>query len=292
VTATVEHGGEANVAANEEDADALGGVDFVARDGKEVDVLERAFGAEVEREPAHDLDGVGVEESARGVGDSGQRGDGLDDAGLVVGEHDADEFCLGADGGEQGGGLNNALRGAGENGYFYLLFGEGRGGAEDGVVLDAGGNEVSGCGGVLECAEEGKVVALGAAGGEDDLGGTAVEETGDLVASVVDGGASELTLLMDGAGVAVVLQEEGTHGFKDFGQERCGRVRVHVDSAHVFYFTVWCSGSPFATDKSQIEQYDDPSAPFLATYRMLHSRRSGRRARSLCTDHNVPEEIS
>jgi len=126
------------------------------------------------------------------------------------------------------------LWGAGENGYFNLLFGEGRGGAEDGVVLDAGGDEVSGCGGVLECAEEGEVIALGAAGGEDDLGGAAVEEVGDLIAGVVDGGAGELALLMDGAGVAVVLEEEGTHGFEDFGEQRCGRVRVHVDSAHGF----------------------------------------------------------
>ena len=98
--AAVEHGGEANVAADEEGADALGGVDLVAGEGEEVDVFERALGAEVEREPAYGLDGVGVEESARGVGDSGQRGDGLDDAGLVVGEHDADELCLGADGGQ------------------------------------------------------------------------------------------------------------------------------------------------------------------------------------------------
>jgi hypothetical protein len=61
-----------------------------------------------------------------------------------------------------------------------------------------------------------------------------VKEMGDLFAGVVDSGAGELALLMDGAGVAVVLQEEGTHGFKDFGEERRGRVRVHVDSAHGF----------------------------------------------------------
>ncbi len=57
------------------------------------------FGAEIERELAGGLDGVGVEESAGGVGDGGEFGDGLDDAGLVVREHDADEFGVGTEGG-------------------------------------------------------------------------------------------------------------------------------------------------------------------------------------------------
>jgi hypothetical protein len=49
-----------------------------------------------------------------------------------------------------------------------------------------------------------------------------------------DGSAGVLALLVDGAGVAEVLHPEGTHGFEDFGEERGGRVRVHVDTAHGF----------------------------------------------------------
>jgi hypothetical protein len=71
VRAAVEHGGEADVLANEEDADAFGGVDLVAGEGEEVDVLERAFGREVEWELGGGLDSVGVEESAGCVGDGG-----------------------------------------------------------------------------------------------------------------------------------------------------------------------------------------------------------------------------
>ena len=71
VRAAVQHGGEADVAANEENADAFGGVDLVAGEGEEVDVPEWAFGAQVERETAYGLDGVGVEESAGSVGDRG-----------------------------------------------------------------------------------------------------------------------------------------------------------------------------------------------------------------------------
>ncbi len=68
---------------------------------------------EVEWELAGCLDGVGVEESAGGVGDGGEFGDGLDDAGLVVREHDADEFGVGADRGLQGCGFDDAFGGAG-----------------------------------------------------------------------------------------------------------------------------------------------------------------------------------
>src|SRR3984957_12027258 len=111
-----------------------------------------------------------MKESTGGVGDGGELGDGLDDASLIIGVHDADEFCVGAEGGLEGCGLDETLRGAGEEGYFDVIFFEGFGGAEDGVVLDACGDEVNrlvwG-----EGAEEGEVVAFGAAGGEDDLGG-------------------------------------------------------------------------------------------------------------------------
>jgi hypothetical protein len=112
---------------------------------------------------------------------------------------------------------------------------------EDGVVLDGGGDEVGRFGGfVREDAEEGEVVALGAASGEDDLGVEAVEEAGDGGAGLLDGAAGLLALLVDGAGVAVVLHPEGTHGFKDFGKEGGGRVCVHVDSAHGSILLVKC----------------------------------------------------
>ena len=84
--------------------------------------LSGPFGAEVEGELAGDLDGVGVEEGSGGVGDGGEFGDGLDDAGLVVGVHDADEFCVGAEGGLEGGGLDEAFGGGGEEGDFDAGF--------------------------------------------------------------------------------------------------------------------------------------------------------------------------
>jgi len=115
------------------------------------------------------------------------------------------------------------------------IFCDGLGGVEDCIVLDSRGDEVErGVGGysVVQDSEEGEIVALGAAGGEDDLGGAAVEQASDGVAGVVDGGAGELALLVDGAGVAVVLEEEWAQGLEDLWEKRRGGVGVHVDSAH------------------------------------------------------------
>ena len=64
-----------------------------------------------------------------------------------------------------------------------------------------------------------------------------MEEAGDGGAGLLDCSAGLLALLVDGAGVAVVLHPVGTHGLEDLGEERRGGVRVHVDSAHEFYFT-------------------------------------------------------
>ena len=59
-----------------------------------------------------------------------------------------------------------------------------------------------------------------------------MEEAGDGLAGVVDGGAGVLALLVDGAGVAVVLHPEGTHGLEDLGKKGGGGVGVHVDPVH------------------------------------------------------------
>jgi hypothetical protein len=71
VCAAVHHWGEADVLADEENADAFGRVDLVAGEGEKVDMLERALGGQVEWELGGGLDRVGVEECAGCVGDGG-----------------------------------------------------------------------------------------------------------------------------------------------------------------------------------------------------------------------------
>ena len=226
--------------ADEEDSGSLRGVHLVAGDGEEVDVLEgsgEVGPAEVEGELGGGLNGVGMEEDGGvvGLGETGKLADGLDGSGLVVGEHDGDELCVGAEGGFEGVGIDEAVGGGREVGDVEAATVEGLGGVEDGVVLDFGGDEVGGLALVEEGAEdagEGEVVALGASGGEDDLLGRTVEETGDGGSGVLDGGAGSLTGVVRGAGVAEGLDPEGAHGVDDLGEKRGGGVGVEVDAVH------------------------------------------------------------
>jgi len=70
-----------------------------------------------------------------------------------------------------------------------------------------------------------------------------VKKVGYVFAGLLDGGAGVLALLVDGAGVAEVLDPEGTHGIEDLREERRGGVRVHVDSAHELSLRLWGWGS-------------------------------------------------
>ncbi len=104
-----------DAAADEEDSGALWRVHLVAGDAEQVYVLERA--GEVDGELAGGLYGVGVEEDRGvvGLGDAGQFADGLDGSGFVVGEHDGDEFRIGTEGGFEGFGVDEAVRGLGRD---------------------------------------------------------------------------------------------------------------------------------------------------------------------------------
>lgn len=74
--------------ANVERADALGGIDLVARDGEKIDP---ELIIDLRRDLADGLGGVGVQEHAALAGDLRDLGDRLDRADLVVRVHDADQ---------------------------------------------------------------------------------------------------------------------------------------------------------------------------------------------------------
>ena len=224
VGASVEEWGELDAFADEEDAGALRRVHLVAGEREQVDVLELT--GEVDGELGGGLYGVGVDENLGGVafgvglGEAGDLAYGLDCAGLVVGEHDGDEFGVRLEGGFEGCGVDEAVGGGSEVGDFEAAALEGFGGVEDGVVLDLGGDEVGRLFGVqerLQDAGEGQVVALSASGGEDQLLCGAVEELCDGCAGVLDGGSGALAAVMGGAGVAEGFGPEGTHRVDDLG---------------------------------------------------------------------------
>lgn len=140
--AAVEERRKMHVFADEEDACALRGVHLVAGDGEDVDVLERS--GEVEWELGGGLYGVGVNEDSGivGLGDAGELADGLDGSGLVVGEHDGDEFGVRTKRGFEGVGVDEAGARGSEVGDVDVAAAQGLSGIEDGVVLDLGGDDV------------------------------------------------------------------------------------------------------------------------------------------------------
>ena len=84
----------------------------------------------------------------------------------------------------------------------------------------------------LHQAKQRQVVAFGAAAGENDLRGTAVQQLGNLLTRVLDRGARLLSLLVDGRRVAEPLEEVRTHRLKHLGQKRRRGVVVEIDAVH------------------------------------------------------------
>ena len=94
VMAAVEKLAEARAALDEERANAFGGIELVAGDGKKIE-LERF---DVDRNFPGGLHGVGMEVDVGFGGDSADIGERLDGGKFVVGVHHADENCFGANG--------------------------------------------------------------------------------------------------------------------------------------------------------------------------------------------------
>ena len=214
-------------AAGVEHSNALGRVEFVAGEAEQM----AADGLDVDGDFAGGLNRVRVETNSGFGGDFADLLDGLDDARFVVGHHDADEFGVRLERAVDVEGVNDSEGRNGEDGDVDAALAGLLRGVQDGGVLDGGDDEVVAG---TQDAEEGGVVALGAAGGEDDFGGAAVEERGDLLAGALDGGAGVLAVLMDGGGVAEGVDKEGPHGVQHLGEQRGGGVGVHVDAAHRF----------------------------------------------------------
>ena len=110
----------------------------MAGEGEEIDA-ERLH---VQGERAGGLHGIGVNGDTARAGEGGDRGERVDRADLVIGEHDADEAGVGAEGG--GDHLGRHLAGAvhGDTGDGEALRRQFVGGVEDSVVLDRGDDEV------------------------------------------------------------------------------------------------------------------------------------------------------
>lgn len=170
-----------------------------------------------------------MEEGSGFVSDAGKFGNRLDDAGFIVGQHDADEAGVGPEGCTKARGGYKTFGIARQKGDLDPAFGECLGGVEDGVMLDLRGDEMLAG---LERAEQGKIVRLGTAGGENDFRCAAAKKRGDLLAGSVDSRAGKLAGLMDAGWIGEVFGVEGAHGVEDRGKKRGRGVRVHVNALH------------------------------------------------------------
>ncbi len=110
-------------------------------------------------------------------------------------------------------------------------------------MLDARSNEMrcvcAGLAGFIHYSEQSEVVALGAAGGEDDLRCAAVEQACDRLAGMIDGSAGELAWLVDRAGIAEVFGPERAHGVYHLRQQRRSSICIHVDTLHPSILRGW-----------------------------------------------------
>ncbi len=190
---------------------------------------------DVQVEEAGRLHGVGVDQGTAFPRQSRDLGDRLNGPDLVVGEHDADEKRIGADGGRHGCRLDDP---AAIDRHIGDLDSEVRteiaGGAEHGAVLDGRGDQVPltrpGQGRTLE----GQVVALGAAAGEHHLVRVAAEHAGHLGAGPgarVGGPSAERVEVRR---IAEFAAQIGFHGLEHPRMHGGRRRVVEIDRA------IWC----------------------------------------------------
>ncbi len=166
VPAAVDQRRDPHALADEKRADALGAVELVRGERKQVDVQV----SHVEGHVPDGLHGVGVEEHIALPADGADLGHGLDGPDLVVGVHDRDQDGLVGDRLADIVRVDEAVGVDGQIGNLDASLLEELGGVQHRVVLDGGGDDVV----ALLLAgkadpKQGLVVGLGSAAGEDDL---------------------------------------------------------------------------------------------------------------------------
>ena len=172
------------------------------------------------------------------VGDGSDLLDGLDGADLIVGHHDADEGGVGADGRFHVLGADVALGSGLDIGHFKAQTLQRSHAVHDGMVLKGAGDEVllvlAGLG--EGRALHGPVVGLGAAAGEEDLGGGSVDGLCHLCAAGVHELFGFVADAVMAAGVAAGTAQCFDHDGQHFRRAGRGGGVVQIDHfLHIFH---------------------------------------------------------
>ena len=205
----------------------------------------------VDRNLADRLHRVGVEDHVALVTELADFGDRLDDADLVVGEHDRDQDGLVVHRPLQVVEVDQAVGLHRQIGDAIAVFLEALAGIEHRLVLgDLGDDVVAALPVHLGDALDREVVALGRAGGEDDLLGGRADQLGDLFAGGFDAllGLPAKGVVAAGR-VAKLRGEVGQHRLQHSRIELAGGVVVHVNrqlnsGRHSLRFRFRCDSFP------------------------------------------------
>ena len=104
---------------------------------------------------------------------------------------------------------------------------------EDRVVFDRGGDHVPGLGlGRLDDTQNGRVVTLRAAAGENHLSRVSVNQARDFQTRLLHRRLRPLPVPMDRRRIAILLEPVGLHRLQNFRSQRRGRVVVKIHSQH------------------------------------------------------------
>ncbi len=192
---------------------------------------------EAEAEPAQTLDRIGVDQGTRvaGADGAGDRGDLLDGADLVVGQHHGHQDRVGPDRGSHLGGIDPPAPIAADHGQLGgTRPGERLRGGQDRLVLDRADHQVTAPLRTppLQHPAQGQVVGLGAARGEGDLARRAAGGGGHPIPGLVHGGAGLTAVLVDRGGVAEPVPQPAQHRRPHLRVERGGGGVVQVEGLH------------------------------------------------------------
>ena len=151
---------------------------------------------------------------------------------LVVDVHDRDERGLVGDRRRDIGGIDQPVAIHRQVGDAVALVFELLAGAQHRVMLDGAGDDVLATPPWrIRDALDRQIISLGAAAGEDDLGGAAVQQPRDGLVGGVKRGEGFASQAIDAAGVAEELTEIWLHALEDARIERCRSGVVHIDDA-------------------------------------------------------------
>ena len=194
---------DARAALDPERAGALRAVELVRRERQQIDA-ERAH---VDRNLRDRLHGVGVKERAARVRDPREIGHRLHRPDLVVGVHHRDERGLVGQRRLEGLRRDDAGRVDREQGRRPAAARERLERGEDGFVLDRAGDQVPASGDLERLGDtpDRKIVRLGSAAREDDLGHFGLQEVRDRRPRVVQDALGPLAEVVDARRVAEVL---------------------------------------------------------------------------------------